>query len=379
MNIAFVSTYNSHDVSNWSGLGYYISKALEDSGNNLQYVGDLKANINIINFLKKGYYSKIKNKKFFFERTVAAAKSYSDLVSKKLKNSKSDYIFSPGSIPIAYLKEDRPKIIFTDATFACWLDYYEPSLNLCQDIIRQGHEVEKQSLDSCALAVYSSQWAADSAIRYYGIAPSKVKVLPFGANFNESYSENEVRNFISNRDKNKLKILFNGVAFIRKGGNIVISAVKKMKEMGIDVELHFVGLPDIPINDIPDFIINHGYLKKAIPEHKALLESLYRNCHFLFLPSIAEAFGCVFCEASAFGMPSISRKTGGITSAITDGINGFTLDLSATAGDYAKLISSIFINKEKYNQLALSSYFEYQNRLNWKTIGKHLTGLIEQL
>lgn len=379
MNIAFVSTYNARDVSNWSGLGYYISKSLEESGNNLQYIGGITGKATPLNFLKKAYFSKIKSKKFFYERTVAMAKQYADIVAARLSNDKSEYVFSPGSIPIAFLKTDRPKIFFTDATFACWLDYYIPSSNLSQDIIRQGHEIEKQALDSCALAVYSSEWAAQSAIQFYGAHPSKVKVLPFGANFSKIISETEVRDFIFKRDKHKLKVLFNGIDYIRKGGALVLSAVTKLRERGVDVELHFVGLAVLPFDNVPDFIINHGYLKKAIPEENALLENLYQTSHFLFLPSKAEAFGCVFCEASAFGMPSISRKTGGITSAITDGLNGFTLDASASADDYADLIYSYFIDKEKYNQLALSSYFEYKKRLNWKSTGGSLTGLIKQL
>ena len=35
MNIAFVSTYDARNIRNWSGLGYYISKSLEDNNNNL--------------------------------------------------------------------------------------------------------------------------------------------------------------------------------------------------------------------------------------------------------------------------------------------------------------------------------------------------------
>jgi glycosyltransferase involved in cell wall biosynthesis len=379
MDIAFVSTYNARDVSQWSGLGYYISNSLENSGNKLEYIGDVTARPTLQNFVKKAYYSKVKHKKFFYERTVAMAKEYSDNVAARLAGSKSKYVFSPGSIPIAFLKTDRPKIFFTDATFASWLDYYEPSSNLSHDIIRQGHEIEKQALDSCALAIYSSEWAAQSAIQFYGTDPAKVKISPFGANFKDDFSKADVLQFISGRDQHKLKILFNGVNFIRKGGDIVMAAVQILREKGLDVELHFVGLPALPFKNIPDFVINHGYLKKAVPAEKALLESLYQTCHFLFLPSKAEAFGCVFCEASAFGMPSISRKTGGIMSAIIDGVNGFTLDNTASADEYATLIYSYFIDKEKYHQLALSSYNEYNDRLNWKSIGAALTGMIEQL
>ncbi|MEJ7768093.1 MAG: hypothetical protein WKF89_09795, partial [Chitinophagaceae bacterium] len=76
MNIAFVTTYNARNVSNWSGLGYYISKSLEDNGNNMNYFGDLDMKIAPLDFFKKVYYTQIARKKYAIERTVATAKSY---------------------------------------------------------------------------------------------------------------------------------------------------------------------------------------------------------------------------------------------------------------------------------------------------------------
>ena len=32
MRIAFVTSYDSTDVGNWSGLGYYMAKSLEQAG-----------------------------------------------------------------------------------------------------------------------------------------------------------------------------------------------------------------------------------------------------------------------------------------------------------------------------------------------------------
>ncbi|MEJ7766819.1 MAG: glycosyltransferase family 4 protein, partial [Chitinophagaceae bacterium] len=290
-----------------------------------------------------------------------------------------DCVFSPGSIPVAYLKTSLPKVMYMDATFDCMLDYYEPSSDLSSDIIRQGHELEKQALDSCALAIFSSDWAAQSAINYYGTSPSKVKVVPFGANFDVVNSEPQVKDIINIRDKHTLKILFNGVDWLRKGGDVVLSTVDELIKRGLQVELHVAGLHSIPISNIPHFVINHGYLKKGIPEEKEALENLYNTCHFLFLPSRAEAFGCVFCEASLFGMPSISRKTGGVPTSIINGKNGFALDQSAGVNDYADLICDLFLDKDKYTALAESSYEEYKNRLNWKTAGESLTQLMEQL
>lgn len=379
MNIAFVTTYNARSVVNWSGLGYHISKSLENTGNKILYVGELHQNISAINFFKKVFYSKIRHQEYPIDRTIDTAKAYSKTVARCLSEASYDFVFSPGTIPIAYLNTNVPKVIYTDATFACMLGYYKGFANLSPETIRQGHELEKQSLDTCALAIYSSEWAAQSAIYDYSIDPAKVKVVPFGANLEVDYSQEEVSSMIQQRSRSPLKILFNGVDWKRKGGDLVLATVEELIRRGIQVELHIVGAQQLPFTVLPDYIVHHGYLNKQVPLQEAELKALYRNCHFLFLPSDAEAFGIVFSEASANGMPSISKETGGITTAIINGENGYALKPQSNENDYANLILELFLDVEKYNQLALSSYQQYLTRLNWRTAGKEIMKLMEAI
>lgn len=70
---------------------------------------------------------------------------------------------------------------------------------------------------------------------------------------------------------------------------------------------------------------------------KLLYDILYRS-HFLILPTEFEAFGIVFCEASAYGMPSIAANVGGVSQPIREGKNGFLLSPNATAEEYAEKI-----------------------------------------
>ncbi len=379
MKIAFVTIDDASNILSWSGLSYYISKSLKDGGNSINYIGNLNRDFSAVNFVKRIFYSKVMHQKFPLERTVATSKDYAKEVAKRLAKTDHELVFSPGTLPIAYLKTDVPKVIYTDATFACMLGYYDSFNNLSSDTIRQGHKLEQQALDSCALAIYSSDWAANSAIKFYGADASKVKVVPFGANFNVHHSEEDVNGFIHSRDKKKLKILFNGVDWKRKGGDLVLSTVKEMRRQGVDVELNIVGIRKLPFSNLPEYVKYHGFLNKSLPAEKEKLESVYRNCHFLFLPSKAEAFGCVFCEAGLFGMPSITRKTGGLETVVSDGVNGFKLDMDANINDYASLILDHFLDYDKYIQLALSSYNQYRTRLNWKTAGESLSKYINAI
>lgn len=379
MKIAFVTREDARSVLSWSGLNYYISKCLEAENNELGYIGSLKEYASPVDFIKKIFYSKLLDQQFPIERTFSNAKSLSSQVTKKIAGNKYDCIFSLSTLPIAYLNSGVPKIFYTDATFASMLGYYSSFNNFSSDIIRQGHALEKRALQNSALAVYASDWAAQSAINFYGISPSKVKVVPFGANLDSEYTKEDVMGFINTKKSTTLKILFNGVDWKRKGGDLVLAVIKELIRRGLTVELHCAGIKNLPFSTLPDYIINHGFLNKSVEKDKAELEGLFKSCHFLFVPSEAEAFGVVFCEASSYGMPSISRKTGGITTAITDGKNGFTLGQNAGVNTYADLISEYFTDVDKYVTLAVSSYEEYKTRLNWKAAGASLVELINEI
>jgi glycosyltransferase involved in cell wall biosynthesis len=62
-----------------------------------------------------------------------------------------------------------------------------------------------------------------------------------------------------------------------------------------------------------------GFLRKSSPEDSEMLGRLYLSATALLVPSQAECFGCVYCEASAYGLPAIARDTGGVSAAVIDG------------------------------------------------------------
>jgi Glycosyltransferase len=87
------------------------------------------------------------------------------------------------------------------------------------------------------------------------------------------------------------------------------------------------------------------FIDKNNKEEMELLDSIYRKAHFLILPTEFDAYGIVFCEASAYGVPSIAPNVGGVSQPIKEGKNGYLMSPSASAEDYAKLIKKYFLIK----------------------------------
>jgi glycosyltransferase involved in cell wall biosynthesis len=377
MKISYITLYDELNIHKWSGSGYYIAKTLIEQNAELDFIGTKNVKVDPLSKLKTYYYRAI-NKKYNFKRSIAYTKRFAEICKMSLKEN-TDIIFSPGSIALSELETNIPKVFYTDATFQGLIDFYETYTNLSKEMIQEGHYLETKALESCALAIYSSEWAAKSAIDYYHIAPEKVKVVPFGANIESNRNLADIKTIVSNRSRKECTLLFIGVDWERKGGDLAVKVAGELNRQGLKTKLHVVGIRNLDESNLPDFVINHGFISKANEEGREKIDKLLAESHFLIVPSKAEAFGIVFCEASSFGLPSLSTNVGGITSAIRDDINGKTFSPDKDEKAYAQFILDRFHNFSDYESLAYSSFHEFEDRLNWKVSGAKIMNHLKSL
>ena len=303
--------------------------------------------------------------------------SYAKHISQLIEHSNVDVIFSPGTIPIAYLRSNLPVVFWTDATFAGMIDFYPETANLCSETMLDGNFLEQEALNNCSLAIYSSDWAADSAKSNYQTIESKIQVVPFGANMDCDRTLDDIKAIALAKDFEKCNLLFLGVDWNRKGGDVAVAVAQQLHNRGVNVELSVVGC--IPPKDTPSFVKNYGFISKKSNEGLVLLRQLFCDSHFLILPSRAECLGVVFAEASSYGLPSLGTQVGGIPTVIEDDVNGKTFPLDATPDHYCDYIQDLMRSKDGYYNLAQSSFKLYSSRLNWKVAGGMVYHLIENL
>jgi glycosyltransferase involved in cell wall biosynthesis len=259
------------------------------------------------------------------------------------------------------------------------VDYYPRFSGVSDAGLRAGNGIERAALDRAGAAIYASEWAAESAMRVYGADPARVHVLPFGANLTSAPDRCEIASLIGRRSRRECRLLFVGVDWHRKGGDLALGVAARLVEMGIPSRLTVVGCgaDDVPKSRLVDYL---GFIDKSSPAGEARLAGLLAESHFLCLPSRAECFGIVFCEASAFGLPSIAVRTGGVASAVRHATNGYLYDeVSFIESAAASIADCMADYDDVYTPLALSSYEEYRSRLNWTTSTTTLIGHVARL
>ena len=376
MKIGFASRLNPLDKRSWSGTAYYsyqqIKKNYEVEIYNYKWTWRVREWLTM---------QKSLNKKLFKKNTaVEFLRSYSKYFSRQLqrdlKKRPVDVLFvSASSQLIAYLETDIPIIYMTDATFQQLQGYYTYFSNLANYNVRQGIELDKRSFQKTAHCMLASNWNKNSAVNDYGIDADKISVVPCGANMDMIPASKE----LSMDASGKCRLLFLAVEWDRKGGDIALETFRLLKQKGLNPYLHIIGC--VPPHDLSTEknITIIPFLDKNNPEDFQQLHKIFLETDFLLLPTRSECAGVVFSEASAYGIPSITTDTGGVSTYVKNGINGFTLPLKAATDAYAEKISQLLADKLAMQNLKLSSRKYYKENLNWDLWGKQFQQIAERL
>lgn len=222
------------------------------------------------------------------------------------------------------------------------------------------HKFEKVAYRKFDLLLSNTDYVRERLYHFYDIPEGKVKTVHLPAPI-------EIVN-LNSCEKKELKdkyvISFVGGNFQRKGLMGLIKAVNELKKEGYDIKIVVAGrdknqkliekwISERHLNDIVEF---KGHLKRDE------VKKIIMDSDIFAMPSITEAYGLVYLEAMALGVPVIGTKEGGAKEIINEGVNGFLCDPSDTK-DIAdkikksldkrirkKLIENGFLTVEKFSK-----------------------------
>ena len=371
---AYVTTGDPADVRSWSGLHLYISRALAAQGFTIDPLGPLKMKNERLLKAKEAWCRYGLRRRHPRDREPAVARAYAEQLAPRIR-PEHELVFAVGTLAIPFVDCEQPIVFWTDATWAVMVDFYPVYSNLSAQSLRNGHALERSALERSALAIYSSDWAARSAIDDYQLDPERVAVVPFGANMDGHLADSEAHDVVAARGDQVCRLLFIAAEFERKGGRVALEVAKRLNAAGIPTHLDVVG-PWPAGTDVPPFARSLGFVDKSTPSGRELLRGLLLQAHFLLLPSRAECSAVVLSEAAAHAVPALASSVGGSPTIVRDGVNGRLFDRDADPEQYAEFIQGVF-GTTAYLSLALTSFEEYERRLNWSEAGTRVRELVE--
>jgi glycosyltransferase involved in cell wall biosynthesis len=361
---AYVSSVDPRDKRSWSGTHHSILNAIDGKLGKVDILGPYEPKLTgLIGKVKTGLSQKLSGKRIDYRHSHMLSKSYARYFEKKLNEKQYDFIIAPAaSCEIAHLNTKIPIIYISDTTFKRSLGYHKALTNLTKKSEVEADEIEKMALKKSHTIIVSSVWAADSVIQDYRIPKEKVHVIPFGPNMENLPGRSNLK---STLNVNQIELLFPAVYWENKGGDITVNCLNALKQNNISARLTVVGC-NPPIEHQGNSSLEvYSYLNKNDSVQLKKLQELFLRADFLILPTRFDCTPVVFCEASAFGLPSLCSDTGGVRGHIFEGENGFLIDYHDKGEGYAKKIMEIISKPNNFIKLRKSSRELFEKKLNW--------------
>lgn len=236
--------------------------------------------------------------------------------------------------PAAYaslrLLRGMPSIVAIDCTQECVRASMTSALaraTLAPGIRRDGLVFEAASV-----VVTSSQWAAASLRRLYPACRTPTAVMPPPVDlsaFDEGWIEERAARAAGGAMP---RVLFMGGDFARKGGFGLLHAWRQAG-LGRRARLDIVTQWPLGDGDLPSGVIVHRDVQPYSPRWR----ELWRAADVFALPTRHEAFGMVFQEAAAAGLPRIGTRENAGPELIHHGQDGLLL----APGDLGGLVHAL--------------------------------------
>ena len=220
-----------------------------------------------------------------------------------------------------------------------------------------------------------SRWLSEFLIRECGLPREKVHAVGGGINVDAAR--------IRPGERQGRRILFVGRNFVRKGGPLVVQAFGILRKNYLpEAELYLAGAKEADIRAALQEREIH--LEEADWQAIHLLGDLgterlseyYNLCDVFCMPSYFEAYGLVFAEALAYGLPCIGRNKFAMPEFIEDGCTGKLIsgeDAESLAEDLWEVLRD-----PKYREEVAARREWYLREYSWDRVAQRICSVMEK-
>jgi glycosyltransferase involved in cell wall biosynthesis len=255
------------------------------------------------------------------------------------QHREADVVFFNTQVPAALaggLARQRPYVLATDITplqydAMGWAYNHPPDRDGL--LSRYKHAANQRLFQAAARILPWSNWARDSLVADYGVDPARIEVVSPSVDLT-LWTPGPTRH------DEKVRLLFVGGDFYRKGGQLLLEAYRTLDPK--QVELIAVTRTVLPSER---GVTVYSHLQPNSPE----LRRLYQSCDIFVLPTRAEAFGIAAVEASASGLPVIATRVGGLPDIVQHEKTGFLIEpdnVEELAGCLGRLVHSAPLRRQ---------------------------------
>jgi len=207
----------------------------------------------------------------------------------------------------------------------------------------------------------------------FGIPAERVQPIYAGPNFDPRQIADGVA---VRRDGHPPTVLFVGLQFHRKGGDVLVQSFRRVRAALPSARLLLAGVPTGFLEE--PAITCLGELDKNRPEGQAALAAAYRSADVFALPTRFEPFGVAFVEAMHFGLPCIGPRAWAVPEIIVDGETGFTVPADDVDALAARLLC-LLTDRTRARRMGEAGRARARGLFTWPLVVRRMTDVIERV
>ena len=339
LKLGFLSPNNPFDRRSFSGTAFFAARALEQRPDiRLRILGPHRPPRALDRLLRR---------------------SNPKITADQVNTDDLDAVLGLVASPLLDQLMDRaphlPSFHVTDATPAFLREAYG------WKVPTEADAVETRVAARATKVIYSSPQITDRAARDLGLTDFAATSVPFGVNFDHLPPTCPKKPAFD-----RLNLLFVGLDWGRKGGDVAVATLDTLLARGINAHLTIVGRCPEAHRTHPH-ITYAGYLNKNRPRDADRLAALYSKTHVFLLPSRADCTPMVVTEAMAHGTPVLATDTGGIAMQIGGAGAGRVMAPFATPHKWAEIITEITADRAAYEMMSDAAFERAGRSLSWSS------------
>lgn len=354
------------------GADHAFWRALQSTGGDVRIVGPFIVPAIGPERLFKRFYQALTGKtylKYDFSNTLRASRE----VGRVACAYQPDVIFSLYPPPLAFYDGNIPCIFRTDTTFLGSARQSPEFQPYGAWAFKTNVWLERRSIRKCARLITHSEWARQSLLNDYHLAPEKIVMYPNPSALPDAWVQPPTDLPRARNLGGTLRLLFIGRDPHRKGLDIALEIVARLNQTGHPAHLSVCG---VQAENQP-FVTYLGNLRKSDDAEREQYLRLLQTSHLLIHPARFDPSPRVTAEAAAFGTPTLTNDTGGLATTVKHGESGLVLPRNSPPEAYVQAIRELVSQPERYYALCQSTRQRYERELSSDVAGKRLAQILE--
>jgi glycosyltransferase involved in cell wall biosynthesis len=277
--------------------------------------------------------------------------------------------FFHGFTPWIATRPERPYIAWSDCTFRDYVNIFHRRDQFRSDDLERIEQAEAAWLRNARRVLFTSQWAAERAVRDYSLETNRVgSVGIFG----------EIDMPARDAYAGRKEFAFASTNFDSKGGRIVLAAFRDVRKRHPDAGLIIVG--DRPSDAASETGITFaGFLRKEIPDEYRRFQEILGGARALVNATRNDICPLLLVEAGYVGCPVISTRKFAIPEIIEDGRTGLLLDDSSQPSAVAGAMNWMLEQGNEYQRMREAAWAKARGQHSRKQFEERLCSYLSEV